>query len=487
MKIGIDFGTSYSCAAAVKNGQIEHIMFSDQTQFRTSVFFPDKAVDLTGFQLTARHEQQISETIRAAKASYAKRLAEYRRDIATIEALARADEQSDASDLAERRAMIAKPRLSSDQDLRNSAINAIKRQWLSDKISSAKDADIQLDTAIFGEEAIDALFIYESGRLVQSPKSMLGFGLAKPQRSYITSIVTRILKHIREQASEQLGQQITQATLGRPVRFRGSMGEQAVQILQEAAKEAGFDNVDFLPEPSAAAVGYHARSPSAHTALIIDIGGGTTDIALAEVGGNTPSPTILKTWGEPKGGTDVDLGLSLRTVMPLFGHGTCAKLLAPVFVDAASVSDLNRQKNFRDRKFRHIDPPYASRLLALQQPGMTVRLNRDVERLKIELSQNHQSECAIDYIEPLLVARATQAELAQGADKFMRSFVALLHQVNEELHSNRPVLFLTGGMSQATYVIAAVKQVFPDCQFAPANASLGVVDGLAVHASMTQE
>ena len=86
-----------------------------------------------------------------------------------------------------------------------------------------------------------------------------------------------------------------------------------------------------------------------------------------------------------------------------------------------------------------------------------------------------------------LVARATQAELAQGADKFMRSFVALLHQVNEELHSNRPVLFLTGGMSQATYVIAAVKQVFPDCQFAPANASLGVVDGLAVHASMTQE
>jgi hypothetical chaperone protein len=42
-------------------------------------------------------------------------------------------------------------------------------------------------------------------------------------------------------------------------------------------------------------------------------------------------------------------------------------------------------------------------------------------------------------------------------------------------------------MSQAPYVVAAVKQVFPLCQVAPADASLGVVDGLAVHASLTKE
>ena len=349
MKIGIDFGTSYSSAAAFRNGRIEHIMFDGQSQFRTSVFFPDRAVDISGFELTSLNEHEISEGIRSAKASFAKRRSEYNKDIAAIEMRARAAARNKApmseEEKAERRAMIAKPFLSSDQDLRESAINAIKRRWLSDEIAKAKEADIHLDTAIFGEEAIDALFIYESGRLVQSPKSMLGFRLERAQRGYITGIVTRILKHIREQASSQLEQEVTQATLGRPVQFRSSIGPegglQAIAILTEAAAAAGFDKVDFLHEPSAAAVGYHSSSTTAHYALIVDIGGGTTDIALAKVGTGDTQPHILNTWGEPKGGTDVDLGLSLRSVMPLFGKGECPELLAPVFMDAASVSDLN--------------------------------------------------------------------------------------------------------------------------------------------------
>lgn len=495
MKIGIDFGTSYSSAAALHNGHIEHVMFNGQAQFRTSVFFPDRAVDITRFQLTVRHEQEIADSIRSAKASYTQRLSEYQKDIAGIEARAKAAIRNKTpiseEEIAKQRAMIAKPFQSSDQALRDFAISAIKRRWISEEIAHAKDADIQIDTAIFGEDAIDALFIYESGRLVQSPKSMLGFRLEQRQRGYITSIVARILNHIREQASQQLGQEVTQATLGRPVRFRSSMGhtggEQAIKILTDAAMEAGFERIDFLPEPSAAAVGYHARATKVHHALIIDIGGGTTDIALAEVGGKNPHPRILNTWGEPKGGTDVDLGLSLRAVMPLFGHGVCTELLAPVFVDAASVSDLNRQKDFRNRRFTRTAQPYASRLIELQNPGMTVRLNRDVERLKIALSQQQQSECSLDYIEPRLVAQATADKLQKGAESFMRSFRELLERVSEEIQDDRPVLFLTGGMSKAPYVVAAVKQVFPRCQIAPADASLGVVDGLAVHASLAQE
>ncbi|MDT4812967.1 Chaperone protein HscA [compost metagenome] len=495
MKIGIDFGTSYSSAAAFRNGDIEHIIFDGQMQFRTSVFFPDRAVDITRFHLTALHEQEIADSIRSAKASYAKRLAEYQKDIAAIEVRAKAAARNKVpiseEEVAERRAMIAKPFLSIDQDLRDSAINAIKRRWLHDEIAKAKDADINLDAAIFGEDAIDALFIYESGRLVQSPKSMLGFRLEQRQRGYITTIVTRILKHIREQASRQLGQEVTQATLGRPVRFRSSMGPdggmQAIEILTDAAMGAGFEKVDFLPEPSAAAVGYHAGSTTAHQALIVDIGGGTTDIALAEVGGEKPRPHILNTWGEPKGGTDVDLGLSLRAVMPLFGSGACPELLAPVFMDAASVSDLNRQKEFRDRRFNRTAQPYASRLSELQKPGMTVRLNRDVEKLKIELSQRQNSERSLDYIGPGLVAQATEAQLQKGAESFMRTFRELLERVSAEIQDFRPVLFLTGGMSRAPYVIAAVKQAFPRCQLAPADASLAVVDGLAVYASLTED
>lgn len=495
MKIGIDFGTSYSSAAAFCDGHIEHIMFDGEAQFRTSVFFPDRDVDISRFELTSQHEKEISDDIRDAKIAYAHRVSDYNKDIAAIEARARTAARNNTpwskEEKAERLAMIAKPFLSNDQDLRESSISAIKRRWLQDEMAKAKEADIRLDTAIFGEEAINALFIYESGRLIQSPKSMLGFHLGLPQRGHIINIVTRILKHIRERASEQLGQEVTEATLGRPVQFRSSIGAegglQAIAILTEAAHAAGFEKVDFLEEPSAAAVGHHANSDIVHHALIVDIGGGTTDIALAEVGNGNPQPHILKTWGEPKGGTDVDLGLSLRAVMPLFGKGVCDELLAPVFTDAASVSDLNRQKTFRDRRFPHTRSPYAKRLAELQQPGIAVRLNRDVEKMKIELSTKSHSERLLEYIEPDLVARARAEQLADAAASFMRTFEALLAKVQTEMIGFRPVLFLTGGMSRAPYVIEAIKHAFPGCGFAPSEASLGVVEGLCIYAWMTEE
>ena len=69
----------------------------------------------------------------------------------------------------------------------------------------------------------------------------------------------------------------------------------------------------------------------------------------------------------------------------------------------------------------------------------------------------------------------------------MRSFWELLQHVSAGIQDERPMLFLTGGMSRAPYVVAAVKQVFPHCQVAPADASLGVVEGLAVYASLTEE
>ncbi|MCY1311259.1 hypothetical protein D9M70_615420 [compost metagenome] len=85
------------------------------------------------------------------------------------------------------------------------------------------------------------------------------------------------------------------------------------------------------------------------------------------------------------------------------------------------------------------------------------------------------------------MAQATEAQLQKGAESFMRSFRELLERVSAEIQDFRPVLFLTGGMSRAPYVIAAVKQAFPRCQLAPADASLAVVDGLAVYASLTKD
>ncbi|HCF1531094.1 Hsp70 family protein [Pseudomonas aeruginosa] len=296
-----------------------------------------------------------------------------------------------------------------------------------------------------------------------------------------------MLRHIRLAASEQLGADVTEATIGRPVTFRSSMGaagsKQAISLLREAASQAGFSSVDFLAEPAAAAITYHANSSVKRRTVIVDVGGGTTDIALGEVGGSSKEPKIETTWGIGKGGSDVDVGLSLKAVMPMFGKGNCS-LLAPVYVNAAMVSDLNRQMDFRQNPLVGVQEPFLSRVRSLQRNGVTVRLNRDVEALKVALSTHTQAATTLDYIEADLSVTATRSDLEHGRESFVRSFDQLLHQVKESTAESSPVLFLTGGMSRAPYIAETVRKHFPGSEIVHGDASLGVVGGLAIHAAM---
>ncbi|RUE46326.1 Hsp70 family protein [Pseudomonas aeruginosa] len=494
MRIGIDFGTSYTAAAAYINGSIQHILFRGESQFRTAVFVPEKPVDMSQFD-ESLYVQEVANSILSSKSSYTQKLKKYEEAASQI----RVDYRRQVRDgyLSEEEAIakigqaifaLNKPILRSDDDLRKSAYGEIRRRWVQAQISAGREQTTSIDdSAVFGEEAIEEFFAYEAGRLIQSPKSMLGFKLGEPQRVAIVRIVANVLRHIRLAASEQLGADVTEATIGRPVTFRSSMGaagsKQAISLLREAASQAGFTSVDFLAEPAAAAITYHANSSVKRRTVIVDVGGGTTDIALGEVGGSSKEPKIGTTWGIGKGGSDVDVGLSLKAVMPAFGKGNCS-LLAPVYVNAAMVSDLNRQKDFRQNPLVGVQEPFLSRVRSLQRNGVTVRLNRDVEALKVALSTHTQATTMLDYIEADLSVTATRSDLEHGRESFVRSFDQLLHQVKEATAESSPVLFLTGGMSRAPYIAETVRKHFPGSEIVRGDASLGVVGGLAIHAAM---
>ncbi|ENT8436067.1 TPA: Hsp70 family protein [Pseudomonas aeruginosa] len=494
MRIGIDFGTSYTAAAAYINGSIQHILFRGESQFRTAVFVPEKPVDMSQFD-ESLYVQEVANSILSSKSSYTQKLKKYEEAASQI----RVDYRRQVRDgyLSEEEAIakigqaifaLNKPTLRSDDDLRKSAYGEIRRRWVQAQISAGREQTTSIDdSAVFGEEAIEEFFAYEAGRLIQSPKSMLGFKLGEPQRVAIVQIVANVLRHIRLAASEQLGADVTEATIGRPVTFRSSMGEagskQAISLLREAASQAGFTSVDFLAEPAAAAITYHANSSVKRRTVIVDVGGGTTDIAFGEVGGSSKEPKIETTWGIGKGGSDVDVGLSLKAVMPAFGKGNCS-LLAPVYVNAAMVSDLNRQKDFRQNPLVGVQEPFLSRVRSLQRNGVTVRLNRDVEALKVALSTHTQAATTLDYIEADLSVTATRSDLEYGRESFVRSFDQLLHQVKESTAESSPVLFLTGGMSRAPYIAETVRKHFPGSEIVHGDASLGVVGGLAIHAAM---
>lgn len=494
MRIGIDFGTSYTAAAAYVDGVVRHISFRGNSQFRTAVFMPEKPVDTTLFDDTA-YDQAVVSNQASASIAHSKAMGDYEEAASKIRVYYRTlakdgdlTEEGAKEQISLALSALKKPVPPSPEAIKKATLAAAKRDWVQQQLDQGRTSSVSIDeSAVFGEEAIEEFFSYEAGRLIQSPKSMLGFKLGAPQREAILQIVSNILCHIRRAASDQLGVDVTEAIIGRPVLFRSSMGpegsNQAVRLLEEAAARAGFKFVDFLHEPAAAAITYHAQSPDANRTLVVDVGGGTTDITVGLVGGHTEVPHLEETWGLAKGGTDVDLGLSLRTVMPIFGKGQC-RLLAPVYVNAAMVSDLNRQKEFRDTKLTGVPAPFQKRLLTLQRNGVTVRLNRDVELLKVALSNDAEAGVSLDYIESGLQASATTSDLECGYERFLRSFDDLLSQVSKETAHSRPtVVFLTGGMSRAPYIEQAVRRHFSTGQVVHGDASLGVVGGLAIHAA----
>ncbi|WP_266158100.1 Hsp70 family protein [Dyella silvatica] len=442
MYIGIDFGTSYSAAAAVVDGQLKLVRFGDAHQFRTAVFFPEVVPNPEDFSLTPALAAQVDAIMRSARGQQGHGTEEQRH---------------------------------------RDAVRVVRRQWMEEQTRAASASIASFQHALFGEEAVEAYLEEGTGHLIESPKSMLGYRLDPPVRRTILNIAAHILEHIRLTATQQFGTPVRGAVIGRPVEFRSSMGEsggeQALELLREAAAIAGFDEVTFLEEPAAAAMHYHLSLAERQLALIVDIGGGTTDVAYAELGGGS-TPIIRRSWGLPKGGSDIDAGVSLHSFMPYFGKHAS---VIPVhhFVEAASVHIMPKQREFRRQNYQRVSEPFGSRLRALQQLGATTRLNRLAERIKIELGAKPHSEVTMDFIERDLAVAVGEADFLLSADDFLQRLQRLLEQVSADIPDVPASVFLTGGSSRSPHLQASVRACFPGIALVEGDPSLGVVSGLA--------
>ena len=480
MRIGIDFGTSYSAAGAVVGDSVQLLKFGKEMQFRTTAYFRQQAPDPNQFELTPALELEVTSLIRSSQN-------EQRRQANRTKALQAAAMKIKNSDARGReQSLIPTITIRTEEQMRSEATKAVRRAWLEEQVRRSSNSPASLQNAVYGDEAIEAYLTEGGGLLVDSPKTMLGFALGSHARTILLRIATYILEHIRLTAVQQLGTEVRSAVIGRPVRFRSSIGDagglQALEILREAANAAGFDKVEFLEEPSAAAMGYHRSQQKATRCLVVDIGGGTTDIAMAMVGGQAAAPQILGAWGTPMGGQDVDLDLSLLRFMPLFGKGH-SRIPVHRFSDAARVHELYRQGDFIRYDFSGYDQPYANRLARLQEFGNTVRLNWQVEITKKLLSDSSKIGAPLHFIEDQLLATATQHELTTAAERFLGGFATLLETAQAEMGRGPEVILLTGGMSRAPYVQATVQAAFAGVELRRGNPSLGVVTGLAVAAN----
>jgi molecular chaperone DnaK len=89
-----------------------------------------------------------------------------------------------------------------------------------------------------------------------------------------------ILQKLKRDAEAYLGQPVTDAVITVPAYFEDAQR----QATKDAGKIAGFDVKRIINEPTAAALAYGMDKVNAHTIMVFDLGGGTFDVSILELG-----------------------------------------------------------------------------------------------------------------------------------------------------------------------------------------------------------
>jgi hypothetical chaperone protein len=131
------------------------------------------------------------------------------------------------------------------------------------------------------------------GRIFRSFKSHL------PNKNYLGSIIdNRILNletmigtfllEVKKRSEAQVGHALNRILLGKPARYSMDVVEDEFALFRmtKAAQFAGFTDIDFVPEPLAAALEFRKTADSEKTVLIGDFGGGTSDFTILKISKN---------------------------------------------------------------------------------------------------------------------------------------------------------------------------------------------------------
>jgi molecular chaperone DnaK len=234
-----------------------------------------------------------------------------------------------------------------------------------------------------------------------------------------------ILQKMKETAEAHLGEKVTQAVITVPAYFNDAQR----QATKDAGKIAGLEVLRIINEPTAAALAYGLDKKQSGTIAVYDLGGGTFDVSVLEIGDgvfevkSTNGDTFL-------GGEDFDQ----RVV----------NFLADEF----------KKENGIDLR---------SDRLALQ------RLKDAAEKAKIELSSAQQTEVNLPFITAdasgpkHLTIKITRAKLESLVDDLIQKTVGPVKQALKDAgvtYSQIDEVILVGGMTRMPKVQEAVKQIF---------------------------
>ncbi len=271
-------------------------------------------------------------------------------------------------------------------------------------------------------------------------------------KSYSPSQISGfILQKMKETAEAYLGQKVDQAVITVPAYFNDAQR----QATKDAGKIAGLEVLRIINEPTAGALAYGLDKEKTGTIAVYDLGGGTFDISILEIGDgvfevkSTNGDTFL-------GGEDFDMRL--------------VNYLADEFQKEQGI-DLRRDK------------------LALQ------RLKESAEKAKIELSSTTQTEINLPFITAdasgpkHLTMKLTRAKFEALVDDLIQKTVEPCRKAIKDAGISAGEInevVLVGGMTRMPKVQEVVKQFFGKEPHKGVNPDEVVAIGAAVQAGVLQ-
>ncbi|MDR7308362.1 Hsp70 family protein [Rhodoferax saidenbachensis] len=360
-------------------------------------------------------------------------------------------------------------------------------------------------TVLYGAAAMQAYLNGTEGRLLRSLKSLLGSRLMDEYTAVgdksirFFDIVVLFFKELKRRCEAHVGQPLTHAVLGRPVHFVDDDAERdllAQETLGRAALEAGFTHIAYQMEPIAAALDYEQRVVQETTALVVDIGGGTSDFTVIRLNPvrstqSDRSADILATTGVHIGGTDFDRLLDLGTVMPHLGYkhvGTGGRIVPnSVFFDLSTWHLIHQAYTRKALHFAkelwtdYTDQTLHRRLMDALEEQHGHRMLAGVEAAKIACSisgdsalvdlafLDHTLTLTIDAHSMELALHTSIAQVVRCAQDCVAA--AGLQGVD--------AVYLTGGSSALRTLIEALRQAMPQASLVEGNRFGGVAAGLA--------
>lgn len=366
----------------------------------------------------------------------------------------------------------------------------------------------------YGAEAIRSYLANEmEGRLFRSFKSHL------PNRNYLgTFIEDRVmtlenmvgifLLEIKRRAEKALGTETSTAVIGRPARYSLDVTADnfALHRMQKAAEFAGFKQIEFVPEPLAAALDLRRDMKTEKIALIGDFGGGTSDFTLIRLGPfEYRKEHVLSLEGCPLAGDALDSVFMSERLNRYFGAHAEYKVglgqnrlrMPPAIMDRlnrpAHIVHLKEPATYefiREVRKGALTPDTKAaidRLLVLIDDQQIFSFFERIEQTKRELSDLVEARFVYDYPSLEISEKFLRAEFEAAAKSVREKIFAALDACLQQggvTPEQVDLVCMTGGSAKVPLIREALEKRFGRGKLATQAHFHSVLSGLVESAGM---